>query len=121
MKSRLVLFLLLAPVLAFPASAVSSSDEARSSAARAPINVTLTEMKFRFAKLAARRGTIVFRLSNKGVVRHDMRIAGKRSPRIAPGRTITWRVAIAKAGRYRVVCTLPGHAAAGMRATFRVT
>jgi uncharacterized cupredoxin-like copper-binding protein len=55
-----------------------------------------------------------------GNVGHDFKIAGKKTPIIQPGATTKLTVKIAKAGRYKYLCTVPGHAAAGMKGTFTV-
>ena len=41
--------------------------------------------------------------------------AGKATKTVHPGQTVTLTVKITKAGKYEVLCSLPGHAAAGMK------
>jgi uncharacterized cupredoxin-like copper-binding protein len=67
----------------------------------------------------ARPGTVTFRVTNRGDLRHDFRIAGKKTRLIAPGRSATLRVTLRR-GSYRYICTVPGHANAGMRGRLRV-
>jgi uncharacterized cupredoxin-like copper-binding protein len=43
-----------------------------------------------------------------------------RSPLIQPGKTATVAVTFTKKGEYRYLCTVPGHAALGMRGVFAV-
>ena len=70
-------------------------------------------------------GRLEIQLYNRGEDGHDLaarRVGGKRTSRIAetrPGQLgeATWRL---KPGRYRLWCDLPGHRAAGMRASLRV-
>jgi uncharacterized cupredoxin-like copper-binding protein len=50
--------------------------------------------------------------------RRRFNIAGKKTPVIQPGATTKLTVRIAKVGRCKYLCTVPGHAAAGMRGTF---
>jgi uncharacterized cupredoxin-like copper-binding protein len=58
---------------------------------------------------------------NRGKVRHDFRILGKKTKSLAAGTRQKLTVTFRRAGRYQYVCTLPGHAAAGMKGTFTVT
>jgi len=90
------------------------------SAATTKLKVTGTEFKFAFSKRTATAGTAIFVVSNKGKVPHDFKIAGKKSPTLKPGKSATLRVTLKK-GRYKYLCTLPGHAPAGMKGTFAVT
>ena len=39
---------------------------------------------------------------------------------VKPGKKLTLTVTIKKAGKYPYLCTVPGHAAAGMKGTFTV-
>jgi uncharacterized cupredoxin-like copper-binding protein len=94
--------------------------------AGATTNVAVTagkpsELRFTLSKRTVPRGTVVFKVTNRGKSRHDFKIAGKKTKLLAPGATATLRVAIARAGRYAYLCTVPGHAAAGMKGTLRVT
>jgi uncharacterized cupredoxin-like copper-binding protein len=43
-----------------------------------------------------------------------------RSPLIQPDKTATFAVTFTKKGEYRYLCTVPGHAALGMRGVFAV-
>ena len=57
---------------------------------------------------------------NKGKVPHDFKLAGKKTPRIAGGgHNATLKVTL-KRGKYTYVCTVPGHAALGMKGVFTV-
>jgi uncharacterized cupredoxin-like copper-binding protein len=54
------------------------------------------------------------------VISHDFKIAGKKTPLLAKGKSGTLRVTFAKAGRYAFLCTVPGHAAGGMKGILTV-
>ena len=84
------------------------------------IRVVAVEFRFRLSKKSAHRGTVVFRVVNRGKVAHDFRIAGRKTPIIKPGKSAVLRVVFRKAGRYRYLCTVPGHAAAGMKGVLKV-
>jgi plastocyanin len=87
-------------------------------AAPAPqrVAVGMTEFKFTVAPRTVRRGAVItFAVTNKGTIGHNFKIAGKKTPVLAAGKRGTLKVTFAKAGRYAYLCTLPSHAAAGMK------
>jgi uncharacterized cupredoxin-like copper-binding protein len=65
-----------------------------------------------------RRVTFVFK--NSGHVVHDFKIDGKKTPLIQPGKTARLILTFKKSGKYRYLCTVPGHSAAGMKGVFTV-
>jgi uncharacterized cupredoxin-like copper-binding protein len=76
--------------------------------------------KFTLSKRTVNKGTLVFKVTNKGMLTHDFKIAGKKTKHLKKGQTATLRVTIAKAGKYKYICTLPSHAAAGMKGVLTV-
>lgn len=105
-------------ILAMTALIVSVSAfaaPARQSAAT--ITVTATEFKFKLSATSAPRGVVTFKLVNKGKLAHDFKIAGKKTPNVGPGKSTTLKVTLKK-GKFPYLCTIPGHAAAGMKGTF---
>jgi uncharacterized cupredoxin-like copper-binding protein len=84
------------------------------------VTVTATEFHFKLSKLSVPHGTVTFVLVNKGHLGHDFKIAGKKTPVIKPGKTATLTVTLAK-GSVSYLCTVPGHAAAGMKGKLKVT
>jgi uncharacterized cupredoxin-like copper-binding protein len=86
--------------------------------AGASVGVTGKEFKFALTTKTARHGKVTFKLTNKGRLKHDFKIAGKKTPIISPGKSASVTVSL-KAGRYTYLCTVPGHAAAGMKGVFR--
>jgi len=85
------------------------------------ITVTASEFKFKLSRnRLATPGTVSFRVVNAGRVAHDFKIAGKKTPVLSPGQRATLKVAFKKKGKYAYRCTLPGHAAAGMKGVFGV-
>lgn len=84
------------------------------------ISVVAVEFRFRMSKQSVHRGTVVFRVVNHGKVAHDFKIAGRKTPVIKPGKSALLRVVFRKAGRYPYLCTVPGHAAAGMKGVLKV-
>lgn len=75
---------------------------------------------YTLSKKVVPKGTVVFKVVNKGSIPHDFKIAGKKTPNLAAGKSATLRVVFAKAGKYPYVCTLPGHAAGGMKGVLTV-
>jgi len=85
-----------------------------------PVTVTATEFKFKLSRLSVPIGPVTFTVTNKGKIAHDFRILGKKTPTLSPGKSYKLTVNFAKKGRYPFLCTLLGHAGAGMRGTFSV-
>ena len=71
------------------------------------------------ANSLAKPGTVTFVFKNVGHVLHDFSIAGKTTPLTQPGDTAKLTVTLKK-GSFPYLCTVPGHAAAGMKGTFTV-
>ena len=89
-------------------------------AAATTVTVKASEFKFVLSKKAAPHGVVAFKVTNKGHIAHDFKIAGKKTPMLKPGKSATLKVTLKK-GSYKYICTVPGHAAAGMRGTFKAT
>ena len=71
-------------------------------------------------KSIAKPAKVTFVFKNNGHVEHDFKINGKKTPLIQPGTTVKLVVSFKKKGKYPYLCTVPGHAAAGMKGTFTV-
>jgi uncharacterized cupredoxin-like copper-binding protein len=94
---------------------------ARSNAAAATtVTVKMTEFKFALSKKTVPHGKVTFKLENKGTISHDFAIAGKKSKLIGKGKTGFLTVTL-RAGKLAYKCTVPGHAAAGMKGVLKVT
>jgi uncharacterized cupredoxin-like copper-binding protein len=99
-----------------PGAAAAPSSAAQ---AAATVNVVATEFKFTLSKTSVPHGTVVFTVVNQGKIAHDFSIDGKTTPLIAPGKDAKLTVTL-DAGKFLYVCTVPGHAAAGMKGTLTV-
>ncbi len=66
-----------------------------------------------------RAGRAVIQLANRGEDPHDLRLARVRIPETLPGEVGEWSGRLRR-GRYKLYCSLPGHAKAGVRAYIRV-
>jgi uncharacterized cupredoxin-like copper-binding protein len=90
-------------------------------AATSTVQVKAGEFFFKLSKTSiAKPGTVVFAVKNAGHIAHDFKIAGKKTALIQPGKSATLKVKFAKAGKYAYLCTVPGHASAGMKGRFIV-
>jgi uncharacterized cupredoxin-like copper-binding protein len=100
------------------------------------INVTAgkpTEFHFVLSKSTAKRGIIVFKFANSGQLAHDFKLCssrssslansctGRSSKKISHGQSTTLRVTVLAKGTYEYLCTVPGHAAGGMKGFVKVT
>jgi uncharacterized cupredoxin-like copper-binding protein len=86
-----------------------------------PVQVKGGEFFFKLStRSIARPGTVTFTFKNVGHVAHDFKIDGKKTPTIQPGQTARLVVTFKKTGKYPYLCTVLGHAAAGMRGLFAV-
>ena len=120
-SSASLLALAAAGIAAGALAPVVGASPVKSSAAPTPITVTATEFKFALSKQTVAAGTIViFTVVNKGKIPHDFKIAGKKTPTLAPGKSATLTVTFAKKGQSPYICSLPGHSGAGMKGNFAV-
>ncbi len=87
-----------------PRRSASAPRSSRSSSSRAKDNA----------------GSVTFRVINKGHVSHDFKIAGKKTSLLKPGKSQSITLKLKK-GTYSFLCTVKGHAAAGMKGKFRVS
>jgi uncharacterized cupredoxin-like copper-binding protein len=92
-----------------------------SAVAATTVTVTMKEFKFTLSKAKVPHGKVTFKLVNKGSLPHDFKIAGKKSPMVSPKKTKLFVVTLTKKGKIAYICTVPGHAAAGMKGKLTVT
>jgi len=129
------LFVLFAVVMALAAPAGAD----RSSAAAKIVNVTAgkpSEFRFTVVPKVVPHGVVVFKFANSATssLPHDFKICaspkgsltknlcvGKSSKTISPGVKTTITFTFKTKGTYEYLCTIPGHAAAGMKGLLKVT
>jgi uncharacterized cupredoxin-like copper-binding protein len=100
------------------------------------VNVSITSVKefsFTLSPKSVKHGSVTFKITNKGNLPHDFKLcssnkggtadtcAGKVTPMINPTATGTLTVNITKPGKYEYMCTVSGHAAAGMNGILTVS
>ena len=89
---------------------------ARTHATGTAVTVTATEFHFKLSKTSVPHGSVTFTVVNKGKLSHDFKIGGKKTPLIKPGKSAKLTVTLKK-GKAAYLCTVPSHAAAGMKGT----
>jgi uncharacterized cupredoxin-like copper-binding protein len=90
-----------------------------------PATVTVTagkpaELRFTLSRKSVPKGAVTFTVTNRGKLRHDFKIAGKKTRLLPPGKRVTLAVSFKRSGRFPYLCTVPGHAAGGMKGTLVV-
>ena len=84
------------------------------------VKVTAFDLGFKLSTKRAKAGKVTFKVTNTGQLKHDFWIAGKKTPLLAHGKSATLTVTVKK-GKNAYKCTVPGHAAGGMKGTFSGT
>lgn len=106
--------------LTFAALVLAAPTAASAATHTITITVTATDFHFKLSKASSPApGKVTFVLVNKGKIGHDFAIAGKKTAVIGHGKSAKLTVTLKK-GRYPYKCTVPGHAALGMKGTFTV-
>jgi len=92
-----------------------------------------SELKYTFSVKSVNPGTVIFKLTDKGILPHDLKVCsspkggtantcvGKSTAPISPGGSATLKMTFTKPGSYEYLCTVPGHALAGMKGVLKVT
>ena len=115
------------------AGAVASSAIFSTHAAKANVITVVAgkpgELAFQLSKSTKLKvGTYTFKVTNKGLGFHTFKFCtapvktaakntcvGKVTKTLKPGQSASFTVTITKAGKYEYLCSIPGHAAAGMK------
>jgi len=124
MKALMVVILIAAAIGTASASArpAAQSPAAHQRAAlNTTVNVAASEFKFVVSKKTAGRGVVIFKVTNVGNVSHDFKIKSRKTRLLSHGKSATLRVTFLRKGHYPYTCTVPGHAAAGMKGVFTIT
>jgi uncharacterized cupredoxin-like copper-binding protein len=138
MKIRHVRLLALAAVSASFTLLWALPAVAHPSAKPTTVNVTAgkpAEFGFIVSPKSVKHGVpVTFVVTNKGVLPHTFKICsanngtaaaisctGKTTPQINAGKSASLPYTFAKAGKYEYLCTIPGHAAGGMKGVLTVT
>jgi len=96
---------------------------AGASGAPTELSVSAAEFKFNPDTLNATPGAVRIALHNAGAIQHTLALKDdtkKTTPLVDPGKMETLDLGTLTAGTYALICTSPGHEAAGMKATLVV-
>ena len=125
--------------IVFAALAATPFALAHSGSSKLLTTVTVTagkpsEFGFILSKKSVKKGIISFKVTNKGTIPHDFKFCTKRvtnskansctgrgTKTLSPGQSATLRVTVLLAGTYEYLCTVPGHAAGGMKGLIKVS
>jgi nitrite reductase (NO-forming) len=119
--SMLALAALAAGGMAVAGVVTSGTADAKTKPKVVRVTVVMREFTFALSRRSVPTGTtVVFKVVNRGKITHDFKIHGKRTKNLNPGKSATLTVKFAKKGRYAYLCTIPGHAALGMKGVFAV-
>ena len=80
-----------------------------------------SEFRFTLSTKTVKHGTVTFQVTGAGALPHDFQINGKKTKLLSQGQSQSLTVTFAKAGKYPYLCTVTGHAAAGMKGVLTVT
>jgi len=85
------------------------------------VRVVARDFSFTLSRQTVPIGRVRFVVVNRGAVGHDFALVGGRKTAILkPGGSATLEVTFTRAGRYAYRCTVPGHAALGMKGVLTV-
>jgi uncharacterized cupredoxin-like copper-binding protein len=122
MRRRAILMVAACMAVLVPGAGAALAATASQSAAKATtVTVAASNFKFKLSKTSVPKGKVTFVVTNKSTIAHDFKINGKVTPMIKGGKSAKLVVTFAKAGKFPYLCTVPGHAAAGMKGTLTVT
>ena len=102
------------------ALALVAAEIPAATAASTTVTVKASEFKYTLSKTKVPRGTVTFKIKNAGHLQHDFKINGKKSKMVSPGQSTTLKVTFSKAGKFTYLCTVSGHAQAGMKGKLTV-
>lgn len=92
-----------------------------------------SEFRFQLSAKSFKHGTVTFKVRNSGSLPHDFKICasskggtanactGKTTKQLSHGASATLTYTFKTKGTYEYLCTVPGHAAAGMKGDLKVT
>ena len=106
---RPAVLLIAVAVLAAPAGGTAGRT------AVTTVRVAARDFSFTLSRRSVPRGATRFVVTNAGAVPHDFALAGRKTKLLKPGERTTLLVKFPHAGRVDYRCTIPGHAAIGMK------
>jgi uncharacterized cupredoxin-like copper-binding protein len=120
-KNRLAMLALVVVTAALAWALPATAHQSATTAAKVGVTAGLpSEFKFKLTKASVPKGTVTFLVTNRGNLPHDFKIAGKKTPLLQGGKSAKLTITFKKAGKYPYLCTVSGHAAAGMKGVLTV-
>jgi hypothetical protein len=86
--------------LGAPAQAPASVRATQKAALVTKIKVTAMDIKFKLSAKTAKRGIVVFKITNTGSLTHDFSIKGRTTRKLSHGQSATLRVTFLRKGHY---------------------
>jgi uncharacterized cupredoxin-like copper-binding protein len=92
-----------------------------------------SEFGFKLSTKSVKHGAVTFKIKNSGNLPHDFKVCssnkggtansckGTVSKMVNPGQSTTLKLTFKSAGKYEYLCTVSGHAAAGMKGVLTVS
>lgn len=123
-------------VAAFVAAVLAATSIAGAATTTTTVSVTAgkpSEFGFKLSTKTVKKGAVVFRVKNGGSLPHDFKICasnrggkansctGAVTKVLSPGKSASLTYTFKKTGTYEYLCTVAGHAAAGMKGDLKVT
>jgi plastocyanin len=115
--------LILAAALALAAGGYAASSSGSGASAKAPaivVRVVAKDFGFSLSRRIVPVGRVRFIVVNKGVVGHDFALGSRKTAVLRPGGSASIEITFTRAGSYPYRCTVPGHAALGMKGVLTV-
>jgi uncharacterized cupredoxin-like copper-binding protein len=84
------------------------------------ITVSTHNSRYVLSAKTARRGVVIFKVTNPASERHDFSINGRTTPLLTTGQSATLRVTFHRKGRYSYKDTFDHHAQFGCRGVFTI-
>ena len=101
-----------------PVTGSTGSSDGRSQV----IEVQLGDLFIKPERLEAEAGDVTFEVRNTGATEHNFAIEGQAGTEmIPPGESSSLTIPAMKAGTYKYVCEVPGHADGGMNGTLQIS
>jgi uncharacterized cupredoxin-like copper-binding protein len=107
--------------LGAPVQAPASVQATHRAALVTKIKVTAKNFKFILSSKKAKRGIVVFKVTNVGSVDHNFRIKGRKTRTLSHGESARLRVTFLRKGHFPYKCTVDSHASLGMKGVFTIT
>jgi uncharacterized cupredoxin-like copper-binding protein len=118
--------------------AASALTTAAWPATQATKTITVTagkpgEFGFKLSTKTFKHGAVIFKVTNSGTIPHDFKLCasakggtantckGVATKLLSPHQSATLKHTFKTAGKFEYLCTVPGHAAGGMKGVLKVT